>query len=174
MQVTTLSAIVILIIVAYIIQTPIKIFALQTSAAVDNQSQKVARTDKNMTYGVSNTTQMRRSDDTGSKIEPSDLVHGSTSTVPSNPQMVIKLLSSMTTDDISTFPLKEVPIDELLIIFNGLPVQDLFKTLDNIPANDLSIIFNKLPQDKSQAILSRLSSDQSQEILDRLTGEFTK
>ena len=175
-QVTTISAIVILIIVAYIIQTPIKIFALQT--AVDNQSQKVARTAKNTTYGVSNTTQMRRSDDTGSKLEPSeleppDISNGSTSTVPSNPQMVIKLLSSMAPDDISNFPLKNIPKDELLIVLNGLSVQDLFKTLDSIPAADLADILNKL-QDKSQAILNRLPSDQSQEIQDRLTSESLK
>jgi hypothetical protein len=109
----------------------------------------------------------------GSKIEPSDISNANTTTL-SNPQLVIKLLSSMAPDDISTFPLKNIPKDELLIVLNGLSVQDLFKTLDNIPAADLAGILNKLPQDKNQAILNRLPSDQSQEIQDRLTVESLK
>jgi Mg/Co/Ni transporter MgtE len=116
---------------------------------------------------------IRRSDEVGSKLEPSDISNGNTSAAL-KPQMVIKLISSMSSDDISRFPLKDVPKDELLIVLNGLSIQDLFKALENIPAADLADIFNKLPQDKSQAILNRLPSGQSQEILDRLTGELTK
>jgi hypothetical protein len=109
----------------------------------------------------------------GSRLEPSDISNPNSTTL-SNPQLVIKLLSSMAPDGISTFPLKNIPKDELLIVLNGLSVQDLFKTLDNIPAADLADILNKLPQDKSQAILNRLPSDQSQEIQDRLTSESLK
>jgi hypothetical protein len=113
----------------------------------------------------------------GSRLEPSDLANGNTTTLTttlSNPQMVIKLLSSMAPDDIQKFPLKDIPTDELLIVLNGLPIPDLFKTLENIPAADLVEIFDKFPQDKSQAILNRLPQDQSQEILNRITGELTK
>jgi hypothetical protein len=57
-----------------------------------------------------------------------DISNGNTSTAAlSNPQMVIKLLSSMSSDDISKFPLKDIPSDELLIVLNSLSVQDLFK-----------------------------------------------
>jgi hypothetical protein len=57
-----------------------------------------------------------------------DISNGNTSTAAlSNPQMVIKLLNSMSSDDISKFPLKDIPSDELLIVLNSLSVQDLFK-----------------------------------------------
>ena len=65
-----------------------------------------------------------------SRLEPSEISNENTTTL-SNPQMVIKLLSSMTPDDISRFPLKDIPTDEVLIVLNDLSVQDLFKTLEN-------------------------------------------
>ena len=119
--------------------------------------------------------QFRRSDNIETRMDPSDLTpphlsEGNISTAPSNPQMVINLLSSITPDDISRFPLKDIPTDEVLIVLNDLSVQDLFKILENIPGADLADIFSKLSQDKSQEILNRLPSYQSQEILDRLIG----
>jgi hypothetical protein len=175
-QLMTIIAIPLLIIAAYTtIQPSIKIFALQRTVTNNQTLKNTTHTVDNMTANINNSSQFRRSDNVGSKIEPSDISNGNTSTAAlSNPQMVIKLLSSMSSDDISKFPLKDIPKDELLIVLNGLSVQDLFKTLENIPAADLADIFNKLPQDKSQAILNRLPSDQSQEILDRLTGQLTK
>jgi len=62
------------------------------------------------------------------KYVEKDISNGNTSTAAlSNPQMVIKLLNSMSSDDISKFPLKDIPSDELLIVLNSLSVQDLFK-----------------------------------------------
>jgi hypothetical protein len=172
-KITSVAAISILIIASYTIVQPLaKIFVLQPANAADNQTLKNAtHIVDNVTDNIDNTTQFRRSDNVGSKIEPSELepLHISNGSA-SNPRMLINLLSSMSPDDISKFPLKDIASDELLIVLNGLSVQDLFKTLENIPAADLTEIFNKLPQDKSQGILNRLLPDQSQEILDRLTA----
>jgi len=152
-----------------------KIFALQPAAAIDNKARNTTHIVDNITDNIDNMTQLRRTDNVDSKIEPSQLEPSHISNgAASNPRMLINLLSSMSSDDISKFPFKEIPINELLIVLNGLSVQNLFKTLDNIPADDLSTTFNKLSQDKSQSILNRLPPDQSQEILDRLTGELTK
>ena len=62
----------------------------------------------------------------------------------------------MSSDDISTFSLKDIPTDELLIVLNGLSKQNLFTTLENIRADTLADILNKLSQDKAQGILNSL------------------
>ena len=175
LQITIIIAMAVIAIAVYAALEPIKIFALQQTITNNQTLKNTTAMVDNMTDNVNNSVQFRRFDNGGSRLEPSDISNGNTSNAAlSNPQMVINLLSSMSPDDVSKFPLKDIPADELLIVLNSLSVQDLFKTLDNIPAADLADIFNKLQQDKSQEILIRLPSDQSQEILDRLTGQLTK
>jgi hypothetical protein len=173
MYLTIVIVIAILIIAVYTIQPSIQPFALQGIITNNHIIKNSTNITDNTTANVNDTVQIRRSDDIDSKLNPSDmapfLLGGIT-----NSQQIINLLSSMTSDDISKFPLKDIPADELVIVLEGLSVPNLFKTLDNIPADNLADIFNKIPQDKSQKILNKLPSDQSEEILNRLTSALYK
>jgi MgtE intracellular N domain len=151
---------------------PSKVLALQTNT---NQTLIIKNTTNTLgnRTNISGDAEIRKPNAIGSKIEPSDLPHASKKDL-TNTQIVQKELSTMSPDEIKTYPLKDVPSDELVIVLNGLSVQNLEKVLENIPAADLGQIFNKVPQDKREEILNKLPQDKRQETLDRLTGELFK
>jgi hypothetical protein len=155
---------------------PDRVLGLQGSFANQPLTKKTINSTDNMTRNnLAPTTGLRKSNTIDSRIEPSDLFDQNTSNGHlTNPQLVEKELTNLSEDQIKEYPLRNVPIDELVIVLNNLSVQDLEKTLLNIPAEDLQEIFGKLSDDKLQSILNKVPIETRSDILNRITGQLFK
>ena len=81
-------------------------------------------------------------------------------------EMIANDLHELGPEEIATYPLNELPPQDLVIILNSLSVSDLEKTLSSISPDSLSEIFVKLPQAEVNQILDRLPEPKGQEFLD--------
>jgi hypothetical protein len=105
--------------------------------------------------------------DEDTKLGPQDLNTDEEYTITQ--EMIANDLHDLSSEEIATYPLNELPPADLIMIFNSLSVDDLEKTLKNIhPDNLREILVVKLPQTKVDQILNRLPEYTVQEILDRI------
>ena len=105
--------------------------------------------------------------DEDTKLGPQDLNTDEEYTITQ--EMIANDLHDLSSEEIATYPLNELPPADLIMIFNSLSVDDLEKTLKNIhPDNLREILVVKLAQTKVDQVLNRLPENTVREILDRI------
>ena len=99
----------------------------------------------------------------GTKANPGELnLKGTTLT----PDLVVKELNNLSSEQIVEYPLQELSSDDLLTTFKLLSDETLEKVLTNIKPDNLKIIFDKILPFNYESILKRVNQQTQKYIQD--------